>query len=135
MEPSMNTLSNPNTVHDPAGKYHHTVSVPENSEWLVISGQVGMDGAGTIPGGARAQAEQAFRNILACLEANGMGRHDLVKLTTYLTDARFIGDYRAARSAVIGDEILPASTLLIVSGLAMPELLVEIEAWAARSRA
>jgi enamine deaminase RidA (YjgF/YER057c/UK114 family) len=119
----------------PAGKYHHTVSVPENSEWLVISGQVGMDGAGTIAGGVREQAEQAFRNILACLDANGMDKQDLVKLTIYLTDARFIGDYRAARSAVIGDEIRPASTLLIVSGLAMPELLVEIEAWAARSRA
>lgn len=80
------------------------------------------------------QAEQAFRNVVACLEANGMGREDLVKFTIYLTDSRFIGDYRTARSAIIGDEIQPASTLLIVSGLASPDLLVEIEAWAAKSQ-
>jgi enamine deaminase RidA (YjgF/YER057c/UK114 family) len=130
----MNTLSNPNTVHTPVGKYHHTVKVPDNAEWLVISGQVGMDRAGKVAGGVREQAEQAFRNIVACLEANDMVREDLVKLTIYLTDSRFIGDYRAARSAVIGDEIQPASTLLIISGLATPDLLVEIEAWAAKSQ-
>ena len=130
----MNTLSNPNTVHTPVGKYHHMVKVPDNAEWLVISGQVGMDPAGKIAGGVREQAEQAFRNVVACLEANEMGREDLVKFTIYLTDSRFIGDYRAARSAIIGDEIQPASTLLIVSGLASPDLLVEIEAWAAKSQ-
>ena len=130
----MNTLSNPNTVHTPVGKYHHTVKVPDNAEWLVISGQVGMDTAGKVAGGVREQAEQAFHNIVARLEANDMAREDLVKFTIYLTDSRFIGDYRAARSAVIGDDIQPASTLLIVSGLATPDLLVEIEAWAAKSQ-
>jgi 2-iminobutanoate/2-iminopropanoate deaminase len=130
----MNTLSNPDTVHKPLGKYHHTVKVPDNSEWLAIAGQVGMDGEGKIAGGIREQSEQAFRNIVACLESNGMGKEDLVKLTVYLTDARFIGDYRTARSAVLGDEIQPASTLVIVSGLATPDFLVEVEAWAAKSR-
>jgi 2-iminobutanoate/2-iminopropanoate deaminase len=130
----MNTLSNPSTVHRPAGKYHHTVKVPDNSEWLVIAGQVGMDSAGKIAGGIKEQSEQAFRNIVACLEANGMVKEDLVKFTIYLTDSRFIEAYRAARSAVIGDEVQPASTLVIVAGLATPDFLVEIEAWAAKSR-
>jgi 2-iminobutanoate/2-iminopropanoate deaminase len=130
----MNTLSNPNTVHKPLGKYHHTVLVPDNSEWLAIAGQVGMDSDGKTASSVREQSEQAFRNIVACLEANGMGKEDLVKLTVYLTDARFVADYRTARSAVIGDEIQPTSTLVIVSGLATPDFLVEVEAWAAKPR-
>lgn len=128
----MNSLSNPNVVHKPIGPYHHTALVPENSRWLVISGQVGMDREGNIASGAKAQSEQALRNIAACLEANGMRKEDLVKFTVYLTDARSIADYRAARWKVIGDGIQPASTLVIVAGLANPDLLVEIEAWAAK---
>jgi 2-iminobutanoate/2-iminopropanoate deaminase len=128
----MNSFINPDTVHQPVGKYHHTAKVPGNSEWLVISGQVGRDSEGHVPAGVKEQSEQAFRNVLACLEANGMSKTDVVKFTVYLTDARFIGDYRAARSNIIGDEILPASTLVVVAGLAAPEFLVEIEAWAAR---
>jgi 2-iminobutanoate/2-iminopropanoate deaminase len=129
----MNTLSNPNAVHKPAGPYHHTVSAPENARWLAISGQVGMDREGKIASGVRAQSEQVFRNIAACLEANGMRKEDLIKVTVYLTDARFLAEYRAARSAVFGDDIQPASTLLIVAGLASPDFLVEVEAWAAKS--
>ena len=46
-----------------------------------ISGQVGMDREGKIASGVRAQSEQVFRNIAACLEANGMRKEDLVKVT------------------------------------------------------
>jgi 2-iminobutanoate/2-iminopropanoate deaminase len=130
----MNTLSNPSTVHKPAGPYHHTVLVSENARWLAIAGQVGMDREGNIASGVRAQSEQVFRNLAACLEANGMRKEDLVKVTVYLTDARFLADYRAARSAVFGDDIQPASTLVIVAGLASPDFLVEVEAWAAKSQ-
>ena len=129
----MNTLSNPDAVHKPLGQYHHTALVPDNSRWLVIAGQVGMDREGNIGDGVREQSEQALRNIASCLEANGMRNEDLVKFTVYLTDARFMADYRAARSAIIGDDIQPASTLVIVAGLAKPEFLVEIEAWAAKA--
>ena len=39
----MNTQSNPSTVHRPIGQYTHTISVPVNARWLVLSGQVGID--------------------------------------------------------------------------------------------
>jgi enamine deaminase RidA (YjgF/YER057c/UK114 family) len=100
----------------------------ENARWLAISRQVGMDREGKIASGVRAQSEQVFRNTAACLEANGMRKEDLVKVTVYLTDASFLADYRAARSAVMGDDIQPASTLLIVAGFANPDFLVEVEA-------
>jgi enamine deaminase RidA (YjgF/YER057c/UK114 family) len=131
----MNSFINPDTVHPPLGKYQHTAKIPGNSEWLVIAGQVGRDRDGTVPSDIKAQCEQAFRNVLACVEANGMSKTDIVKITTYLTDARFIGEYREARSNIIGDDVQPTSTLLIVAGLAAPQFLVEIEAWAAKSTA
>ena len=130
----MNQHLNPKTLHRPGGVYSHTVRVPADSEWLVIAGQIGIDAQGRLASGARAQSEQVFRNILAALDAHGMSREDLVKTNVYLTDSRYIGDYRAARSAVLGDECAPASTLVIIDGLASPDMLVEIEAWAARSK-
>ena len=62
-----------------------------------------------------------------------MGREDLVKFQVFLTDPRFVDDYRAARRDVIGDDYRPPSTLLIVQGLATADILVEIEAFAAKS--
>lgn len=129
----MNTTLNPKTVRAPAGVYSHTVRVPENAEWLLISGQVGVDTRGRIGEGIRKQADQTFKNILACLKENGMNKKDLVKFTVYLTDSRHIADYRASRKRFIGDATVPTSTLLIVDGLALPELVIEIEAWAARA--
>ena len=60
--------------------------MPANAEWLVISGQVGVNAKGQIVDGIRKQAEQAFRNILACLKEGGMAKKDLVKFTVFLTD-------------------------------------------------
>lgn len=124
---------NPARVHPPVGAYSHCVKVPANAEWLVIAGQVGVSPAGKVANGIEKQAEQTFRNILACLKANGMGKQDLVKFTVFLTDARHVGAYRAAREKVIGNDTVPASTLLIVDALAMPELFIEVEATAAKA--
>ena len=129
----MNEMSSPSSVHTPLGAYSHTAKVPAGSDWLVVAGQVGIDAGGTLASGARDQAVQAFRNVVECLAAHGMDRGDLVKFQVFLTDPRFIEDYRAARREVIGDDHRPPSTLLIVQGLAAPDILVEIEAFAAKS--
>ena len=62
-----------------------------------------------------------------------MGKKDLVKFTVYLTDPRHIEEYRASRKRNIGNSTVPTSTLLIVAGLAAPEMVIEIEAWAAKA--
>ena len=129
----MNEPMNPKTVHKPLGMYSHTVQVPANAAWLVISGQVGMNPKGAVATGAKRQAEQAYRNILACLRANKMTKEHVVKLTIYLTDSRYIEDVRAARLKVFGDTVRPTSTLVVVDALAAPEFLVEVEAWAAKA--
>ena len=129
----MNTFTNPRQVHPPLGAYSHAVKVPPNATWLVLAGQVGVTPKGNIQKGMQRQAEQAFRNILAGLRANGMGKEDLVKLVVYVTESRLIEEYRAARAKLIGDDALPVSTLIVVDGLAHPDMLVEVEAWAAKA--
>lgn len=129
----MNQHLNPATVYKPLGAYTQTIRVPRDAEWLVIAGQVGMNRQGRLAVGIGKQSEQVFRNILACLRANKMGKRDLVKFTVYLTDSRYVGEYRAAREKVIGNDVLPTSTLVIVDGLASPDILIEVEAWAAKA--
>jgi enamine deaminase RidA (YjgF/YER057c/UK114 family) len=130
-ETAMNEHSNPKQVHPPLGAYSHTVKVPPNATWLILSGQVGVNASGKLQAGMRRQAEQVFRNILACLRANRMRKEDLVKLVVYITDSRLIEEYRAARTKMLGGDVVPASTLLIIDGLAHPDMLIEVEVWAA----
>ncbi len=128
----MNTNINPKSIHKPIGAYSHSVRIPAGSDLLVVAGQVGMDAKGKLQGGIRKQAEQAFRNVLACLKESGMSKRDLVRMQVFLTDPRHITDYRAARGKVMGENAMPASTLLIVDGLASPDMLIEVEAMAAK---
>jgi len=128
----MNTFTNPPNVASPLGAYTHSIKVPADAQWLVVAGQVGIGKNGKLARGIGRQAEQCYRNILACLKANGMTKVDLVKTTVYLTDSRHVPEFRAARDKVMGPDTKPTSTLLIIDGLADPEMLIEIEAWAAR---
>jgi len=86
---------------------------------------------GSYPKGITAQAEQAWKNVLAILAEAGMGVKDLVKVTHYLVRQEDIKDYVVVRARYLGDA-RPASMLLVVPGLVKPEILVEIEAYAAR---
>jgi 2-iminobutanoate/2-iminopropanoate deaminase len=118
--------SNPPTVRQPTG-YTHAIEVKTPERWLVISGQVGMAMDGTVPDTGGGQIDQALANLRAVLEANDMTAANIVKLMVFLTDRSLIGAYRAARNAFLGEHA-PASTLLLVSGLADPRFVVEIEA-------
>jgi enamine deaminase RidA (YjgF/YER057c/UK114 family) len=118
--------SNPPTVREPTG-YTHGIEIRDAERRLVISGQVGMALDGTIPDTGGGQVDQAFANLRAVLEANGMTVANIVKVTTFLTDRSLLGAYRAARGALLMEHA-PASTLLFVAGLADPRFVVEIEA-------
>lgn len=129
----MNESTNPDTIHPPLGAYSHTIQVPADARWLVISGQVGINSKGRVAKDIATQSERALRNVVACLRANGMSKRDLVKITTYITDSRYVTPFRDARRKVLEDDCTPTSTLVIIDALANPELLVEVEAWAARA--
>ena len=86
----------------------------------------------TIPDDIESQAEIAFSNIKKILEASGFGLEDVVFMKSFLTRRADRDGYQKVRSAMWGD-IKPASTFLLVSGLARPEFLVEVEVVAAKS--
>jgi enamine deaminase RidA (YjgF/YER057c/UK114 family) len=123
------TKSNPPAVRQPTG-YTHAIEVRGAERWLVISGQVGIAPDGNIPETGGGQIEQALANLRAVLEANEMTVANIVKTTVFLTDRALLGAFRAARAAAFGENA-PASTLLYISGLVDPKLVVEIEALAA----
>ncbi len=121
---------NPRTIIAPFSRYSAAVEAPAGARTVHISGQVGVAPDGTLAEGAEAQMERAWQNILAILEAAGMDANHLVKVTAYLTRPQDIGLYRQVRDRMLeGAE--PASTLLVISGLADPAWVVEIEAIAA----
>lgn len=115
-----------------SGKYSLAAEVPAGTRLLYVSGQVGTAPDGKLAPGFEAQCEQVWKNIGEVLKAGGMTYTDIVKATVFLTDSRFVGPYREVRDRFIKDMPYPASTLLIVAGLADPAMLVEIEVVAAQ---
>jgi 2-iminobutanoate/2-iminopropanoate deaminase len=122
---------NPPTV-SLAGKYSLGAEVPAGARLLSVSGQVGVNSKGKLQDGIDKQCEQVWKNIGQVLKAGGMTYKDIVKMTTFLTDSRFIPASRVARDKVLPAPPYPSSTLLIVAGLADPAMLVEIEVLAAK---
>ena len=114
------------------GTYSDGMEVSGNVKWVFTAGTPGLLPDGTYPKGVTAQAEQAWKNILAILAEAGMGVKDLVKVTHYLVRDEDIKDYVAVRARYLGDA-RPASMLLVVPGLVKPDILVEIEAVASRA--
>ncbi|MGE0418840.1 MAG: RidA family protein [Acetobacteraceae bacterium] len=117
---------NPQAVRAPAG-YNHAIEIINPERRVVIAGQVGVRPDGSIPDTAEGQIAQAYANLFAVLSATGLTAAHLVKTTVFLTDRAHLAAFRAERTRVMGD-LLPASTLLFVSGLADPRFVVEIEA-------
>ena len=122
---------NPAELAPPFSPYSQIVEAPAGARWLHISGQVGVRPDGGLAEGAAGQMEQTWKNVLAALADADMGPHDLVKVTGYLTRPNEVPLYRQVRNALL-DGAQPASTLILVAGLAHPDWLVEIEALAAK---
>ena len=120
----------------PLGMYSHGMVAP-CGEIVVVAGQVGMgQGGEAAAGDVQAQTKQALDNVRAVVEAAGCSMRDIVRLQTFLTHAEDIAGFMKARAEVFPayfpDGIYPPNTLLIISRLVKPELLVEIEAMAVR---
>lgn len=123
---------NPSTITAPASNYSQGIVVPAGGRRLVISGQIGMTKDGKVVDGMEAQLRLTWDNLLEVLKAGGMAHTDLVKVTTFVTDRSAVGLVRTIRDEYMKGH-RPASTFLAVAGLAMPELLCEIEAEAVKA--
>jgi enamine deaminase RidA (YjgF/YER057c/UK114 family) len=100
----------------------------EGGRLVYVSGQVAWNAQGDIVGvgDIRAQAQQVFRNLRRVLQAAGGDFNDLIKITTYVTNAAHVPAIVEERSKVFAGE-LPASTLIVVQGLFHPDFLLEVE--------
>lgn len=99
-----------------------------NSCW--VSGTV--DPSGEHPGDPAGQARAAWAIVLHALAEAGFGPGDVVRTRMYVTDAAFSAPVAEVHGEVFA-EVRPATTLLVVSALISPELLVEVEAEALRA--
>ncbi len=127
----MATYLNPNSVSRPTSRFSQGVLHGPISKRLLISGQVGARADGTVVEGLEAQTELVFDNLFAVLNAAGMTKADLVKLTIFSAQAGGAGVVREIRNRRLGDHC-PASTFIQVAGLANPAYLIEIEGEAVR---
>jgi enamine deaminase RidA (YjgF/YER057c/UK114 family) len=128
----MSTLEHPR----PDGLLHNAgfsqVVAAAGSRTIYTAGQVSIDERGNLVGAddLAAQTEQTMRNVGLALAAAGAGFADIVKITTYVVNYK--PEHRAiigrARRPFFAEGTPPASTLVGVSALALPEWLVEIEA-------
>jgi 2-iminobutanoate/2-iminopropanoate deaminase len=117
---------NPDDLGKPIGPYVNSVRA---GRMLFISGMVafGPDGQVVGKGDPEAQMVQVMENVAANLRAVGADFNDVAKVTIFVTDIGFRTRLSPIRERYFkGDN--PASTLVEVSALAHPDLLIEMEA-------
>ena len=102
-----------------------------NSCWVAGTTDAGPDGRSQHPADVAAQARATFDIIEGALTEAGFALADVVRTRMFLTDIGRSADVLAVHGAVFGD-IRPAATMVEVSALIEPSLLIEIEAEARR---
>ena len=123
---------NPPALWDPSvASFSHVATVPANSKLIFVAGQGGEeDVKGTLSNNFRTQVQYSLNNIRIALQSQNASMRSIVKLTT------LVADHDAEKLTIIVEEFakiwtdkkFPANTLIPVPKLAMPGMLVEIEA-------
>jgi 2-iminobutanoate/2-iminopropanoate deaminase len=114
------------------GRFSEAVTVTGPGKMIFLAG-VGAENengqAGDIlhKGDVVEQCKYALEKIKKTLEKHGAGLGDVVKMVTYLTDIRASADVGKCRQDAFGTIPLPAHTLLNISQLAWPGMLIEID--------
>ena len=108
------------------------VALRDGGYWVVVGGQVARDAAGNVvgKGDLRAQIEQVGKNVNACLDAGRATVKDIVFTVSYVTQPAEFDKYADLRKHYFGPPS-PKSATVPVPQLANPDLLVQVEAFAA----
>jgi enamine deaminase RidA (YjgF/YER057c/UK114 family) len=118
------------TTWEPVVGYSRAVAA---GDFVFVSGCTSVDGAEFVhDGDAYAQTAQALRNVAGALTRLGLGLADVVRTRIYVTDISRWEEYGRAHGAAFGDA-MPATTMIEVSALVDPRMLVEVEAVAYRA--
>lgn len=127
------TLTNPAELHDPSG-YGYSHVAATTGDLVFVAGQYGSGPDGQVVSDDFAdQVARAFANLGIALRAEGLDYRHVARLGTYVVD------HDADRLTVLLGHITriwgdrpPAQTLLGVATLALPGMLFEVDAVAAR---
>ena len=114
----------------PFSRYSQAVEVGQGARLVFVSGQVGVRADGSLADTEEGQHEQAWLNVLEILRSAGLGPREIVDVTAYVTSPAGVPLYRQVRDRMLGGAE-PASTLIVVAGLADPRWSVEIQLVAA----
>ncbi|MET8168920.1 RidA family protein [Streptomyces sp. NPDC057456] len=109
--------------------YSRAVELPNGL--VLVSGCTSIVDGEIAGGGPYEQTVNAFNVAFAALEQLGLGRDDVVRTRLYLTHARDVDDVGRAHKELF-ESVRPAASMLIVSGLVDPSLVVEVEVEAYR---
>lgn len=120
----------PTSIHPPFAPYSHGIEVPPGSRLVFCSGQLGVSAGKVVPPDCAGQAALCFENIRAILAEAGMGLEHIARVNAFVSGREHLQPYMQVRDSLFS-EPYPASTLMIVSGFARPEFVVEIEVVAA----
>jgi enamine deaminase RidA (YjgF/YER057c/UK114 family) len=127
----MRRFLDPPEIAGPADRYHHGLVIPNPTEIIRLSGQLGARPDGSVPDDFAEQALQAWSNVSAILAAAGAEVGDITKVTSYIVGAENIETYCAIhRRWTEGFE--PPWTLVLVAGLGADRYRVEIDVEAMR---
>ena len=114
------------------GRFSEAVTVTGPGKMIFLAGvgsenENGKGGDILYKGDFNAQCKYAFDKIKRALEKNGATLGDIAKMVTYITDVRYQADFGKCRQDTFGTTPMPAHTLLTISQLAWPGMLVEID--------
>lgn len=134
MKGKMNVVSkhreiiNPEKIHDPIGYTH--VTIPKGNKIVFLSGQVAWDKDLNIvvEGDLEKQTDMVYKNIAAALEEVGATWDHIVKTTVYTTMPTEYEIIGSVTEKYFGDVAAPSQTIVGVTGLALEQFLIEIEA-------
>ena len=95
--------------------------------WVAGHGAATDSDGNSLAGNFAAQTRQSFRNMEATLAQAGATLADLTTMTVFITDARFGTEFVNIRAEYFDEDKWPASALITCAGMAVPEMLVEIQ--------
>jgi len=100
-------------------------------DMVYLSGQLGTDDKGLVPGGFEAQSRRAMENVAAILKGMGLGMDNVIKCTIMIADMQKWADFNKVYVSYFKPDRLPARSALGANGLALGgEVEVECMAYA-----
>jgi 2-iminobutanoate/2-iminopropanoate deaminase len=114
------------------GRFSEIVTVTGPAKMIFLAGvgaedENGKGGDILYKGDFAAQCKYAYDKIRRALEKHGAGFGDVVKVVSYVTDMRYQADYGKCRSEAFGTAPPPAHTLLNITQLAWPGMMLEVD--------